>query len=188
MPKRSLRSQLLAERRALSHQAWLVSSGSAQRNLLSLQEYDQADCIALYAPVHQEVDTSQILASAFGSGKRVLYPALCGKQMLFRPVESLEYFQEGPFGILEPCPTGVEHQADEAGLIVVPGVAFDLSGHRVGYGKGYYDRFLQHPGRKARLVGLCHDFQLIDGEIPAGGHDIQMDIIVTDRRIVYREK
>ena len=67
-------------------------------------------------------------------------------------------------------------------LIVVPGVAFDLAGHRIGYGKGFYDRFLQHPGRKAHLVGLCHDFQLIDGEIPAEGHDIRMEIIVTDRR------
>ncbi len=185
MPKRSLRSQLLAERRALSHKAWLEYSGSAQKNLLSLQEYDQADCIALYAPVHQEVDTSRILASAFGSGKRILYPALCGKHMLFRPVRGLECFQEGPFGILEPCPTGVEHQADEADLIVVPGVAFDLSGHRIGYGKGYYDRFLQHPGIKARLVGLCHDFQLINGEIPADRHDIKMNIIVTDRRIIH---
>ena len=96
--------------------------------------------------------------------------------------------QGGAFGILEPRPTGIEHQADEADLIVVPGVAFDLSGHRIGYGKGYYDRFLKHPERKTHLVGLCHDFQLIDGSIPIDRHDIQMDIIVTDRRIIYREK
>ncbi|MDD5287000.1 MAG: 5-formyltetrahydrofolate cyclo-ligase [Desulfuromonadaceae bacterium] len=185
MPKRSLRSQLLADRRALSQTAWLVSSLAAQRNLLSLQEYSRAGCIALYAAVHQEVDTSGILTDAFESGKRVLYPALCGKEMVFRQVLGLDRLQEGAFGILEPCPTGVEHQADEADLIVVPGVAFDLSGHRIGYGKGYYDRFLKHPGRKAHLVGLCHDFQLIDGDIPADRHDIRMEIIITDRRIIY---
>jgi 5-formyltetrahydrofolate cyclo-ligase len=93
--------------------------------------------------------------------------------------------QEGAFGIPEPCPTGIEYQADGADLIVVPGVAFDLSGNRIGYGKGYYDRFLNNPESKARLVGLCHDFQLIDGAIPADLHDIQMDIIVTGRRIIY---
>jgi 5-formyltetrahydrofolate cyclo-ligase len=185
MPKRSLRSQILTERRALSHQAWLESSDSAQSNILSLQEYFRAGCIALYAPVHQEVDTSKILAASFEAGKRVLYPALCDKQMVFRLVKGLDSFQEGAFGILEPCTTGAEHQADEADLIIVPGVAFDRSGHRIGYGKGYYDRFLQHPGRKARLVGFCHDFQLIDKAIPADSHDIQMDIIVTDRRIIH---
>jgi len=185
MPKQSLRSQLLAKRRALSHDAWLASSLSAQRNLLFLEEYSQAGCIALYAAVHKEVDTAGILKDAFESGKRVLYPALCGKQMVLRQVLGLDSLQEGAFGILEPCPTGIEHQADEADLIVVPGVAFDLSGHRIGYGKGYYDRFLRHPGIKSHLVGLCHDFQLIDGAIPADEHDIRMEIIVTDRRIIY---
>jgi len=104
--------------------------------------------------------------------------------MVFRQVEGLESLSEGRFGIREPCATGCDHQADEADLIVVPGVAFDLSGHRIGYGKGFYDRFLQHPGRKAHLVGLCHDFQLIDGPIPAEGHDIRMELIVTDQRII----
>lgn len=185
MPKHTLRSQLLAERRSLKHDAWLASSLSAQQNLLSLEEYSRAGCIALYASIHKEADTADILAAAFKAGKRVLYPAVCGHQMVFRLVEALEQLREGTFGILEPCPTGIEHQADEADLIVVPGIAFDRSGHRIGYGKGYFDRFLRHPGRKACLVGLCHDFQLIDGAIPADRHDIAMDIIVTDRRIIY---
>jgi 5-formyltetrahydrofolate cyclo-ligase len=188
MPKRSLRSQLLAERRALSHEEWLVSSRSAQLNLLSLLEYSQAECIALYAAVHQEVDTTGIFAAAVESGKLLLYPAICGKQIVFRQVMMLDSLQEGVLGIPEPCPKDIEQEADGADLIVVPGVAFDLSGHRIGYGKGYYDRFLDHPERKACLIGLCHDFQLIDGAIPVDRHDVQMDIIVTGRRIIYREK
>jgi 5-formyltetrahydrofolate cyclo-ligase len=156
----------------------------AQQQLVSLAEFARASCIALYAPTHNETDTANILTDAFAAGKRVLYPAVCGDQMVFRQVEGVECLAEGCFGILEPCPTGCDHQADEPDLIVVPGVAFDLSGHRIGYGKGFYDRFLQHPGRKAHLVGLCHDFQLIDGAIPAEGHDIRMEIIVTDQRII----
>jgi 5-formyltetrahydrofolate cyclo-ligase len=184
MPKRSFRSQMLSQRRALSHDSWCASSRAAQLKLLALDEYVRAECVALYAPAHNETDTLLILADAFQTGKRVLYPAVCGHQMVFRRVERVEALQEGTFGILEPCPTGVDHQADEADLIIVPGVAFDLSGHRIGYGKGFYDRFLHHPGRTAHLVGLCHDFQLIDGVIPADIHDIPMEMVVTDTRII----
>jgi len=185
MPKRSLRQQVLARRRTLSHDQWLSSSRMAQRQLIALEQFARASCIALYAPVHNETDTAEILEAAFAAGKRVLYPAVCGERMVFRQVEELRHLAEGSFGILEPCPTGVDHHADEPDLIVVPGVAFDLHGHRIGYGKGYYDRFLLHPGRKAHLIGLCHDFQLIDGAIPAEGHDIRMELIVTDRRIIH---
>lgn len=184
MPKRSLRQQMLAQRLALSQEAWHASSLLAQQNLLSLEEYAGAECIALYAPARNEADTTEIVAAAFRAGKRVLYPAVCGEHMVFRQVEGLASLEQGSFGILEPCPTGVDHHADEPDLIVVPGVAFDLSGHRIGYGKGFYDRFLRHPGRTAHLVGLCHDFQIVEGAIPAEGHDIRMEIIVSDRRVV----
>lgn len=188
MPKRSLRSQLLAERRALSHDLWSASSRAAQLNLLSLDEYADAECVALYAPAHNETDTGLILAAAFRAGKRVLYPAVCGHQMVFRRVERLEELREGAFGILEPCPTGVDHQADEADLIVVPGVAFDPTGHRIGYGKGYYDRFLHQTDGRAHLIGLCHDFQLVDGTIPSVAHDIPMELIVSDKRIIHTSR
>ena len=184
MPKHSLRSQLLAQRRALCPDLWSSSSLAAQLNLLSLVEYAKAGCIALYAPVHNETDTGLILSSAFQAGKRVLYPAVCGPHMVFRSVERIEELREGAFGIMEPCSNGIDHQADEADLIVVPGVAFDMAGHRVGYGKGFYDRFLHHPDCRAYLVGLCHDFQLIDAEIPADAHDIPMGIVISDKRII----
>lgn len=184
MPKRSLRQKMLAQRRALGHDSWNEASRQAQENFLTLREYAGSACIAIYAPAHNETDTSAIMGAAWAAGKRVLYPAVCGHDLVFRQVDELESLSEGRFGILEPCPTGVDHLADEADLIVVPGVAFDRSGHRIGYGKGFYDRFLRHPGRKAHLVGLCHDFQVIDGHIPADSHDIRMEIIVTDRRII----
>jgi 5-formyltetrahydrofolate cyclo-ligase len=184
MPKRSLRQQILAQRRALSHDQWLRSSRMAQQQLIFLEEFTRANCIALYAPAHNETDTVDILEAAFTTGKRVLYPAVCDDRMVFRQVEGFECLAKGCFGILEPCPTGCDHEADEPDLIVVPGVAFDLSGHRIGYGKGFYDRFLHHPGRTAHLIGLCHDFQLLDGAIPAEEHDIRMELVITDQRII----
>ena len=184
MPKRSLRQQTLARRRALCHDEWHASSLLAQQNFLSLEEYRQALCIALYSPAHNETDTANILTEAFREGKRVLYPAVCGKEMVLREVQGLENLAQGSFGILEPCSVGVDHTAAEADLIIVPGVAFDQCGHRIGYGKGFYDLFLGNSDRKGHLVGLCHDFQLIDGQIPAEEHDIRMEIIVTDKRII----
>lgn len=184
MPKSSLRSQLLLQRRALSNEIWQTSSRAAQLNLLSLDEYADAGCVALYAPTHNETDTKMILAAAFKEGKRVLYPAVCGNEMVFRPVKPVDKLQEGAFGISEPCPTGIDHQADEADLIVVPGVAFDVLGHRIGYGKGFYDRFLHNPACRAHLVGLCHDFQLTRGMIKTDPHDIHMGILVSDKRII----
>jgi 5-formyltetrahydrofolate cyclo-ligase len=90
MPKRSLRSQLLAQRRSLSHDFWCASSHAAQLNLLSLEEYAQADCVALYAAAHNEIDTELLVTAAFQAGKRVLYPAVCGHHMEFRRVERLD--------------------------------------------------------------------------------------------------
>lgn len=184
MPKRSLRAQLLSQRRELSHDAWCEASRAAQLALLSLEEFANASCLALYSAAHNEIDTGLLLAEALKAGKRVLYPAVCGHHMVFRCVEYPDQLRAGAFGIAEPLPGCAEHQADEPDLIVVPGVAFDQAGHRIGYGKGYYDRFLQHPGCTAHLVGLCHDFQLTEVALPFDVHDIPMEIIVSDKRII----
>jgi 5-formyltetrahydrofolate cyclo-ligase len=138
----------------------------------------------LYAPAHNEVDTGLILREAFQAGKRVLFPAVCGHHIVFRRVEHLEPMQEGAYGILEPCPRDADHHSENADLVIVPGIMFDLSGHRIGYGKGFYDRYFHQNGRRAHLVGLCHDFQLTDRVIPADVHDIPMDIVVSETRIV----
>jgi 5-formyltetrahydrofolate cyclo-ligase len=184
MPKRTLRSQMLKQRLSLSYVSWSASSQLAQAGLLSLDEYARAECVALYSPLKNEVDTSLILADALKAGKMVLYPAVCGDRMAFHRIDRLDELREGAFGILEPCSGGVAYQADGVDLIVVPGVAFDLSGYRIGYGKGYYDRFLHIDNCRADLVGLCHDFQMMEELIPTDIHDIPMGIIVSDKRII----
>ena len=184
MPKQLLRQQMLAQRRILTLDEWRDSSLLAQNSLLSLQEYLAASCIALYAPIQNEIDTAQILAAALLTGKRVLYPALLGHEIVLRQVKEPACFKEGKFGIQEPCQDNFDYLADEPNLIVVPGVAFDLSGHRIGFGKGYYDRFLNNPMRSAKLTGLCHDFQVTAEAVPTEEHDIRMDIVVTEKRVI----
>ena len=188
MPKRSLRRQLLTRRRALGYDEWSASSRSAQLNLILLEEFSRSRSVALYAPVHNETDTGALLEVALADGKQVLYPVTCGHDMVFHQVNNPDELRKGRFGIPEPCPADSGCAADNADLIVVPGVAFDLNGHRIGYGKGFYDRFLEHAAPLAHLVGLCHDFQLIEEGLPADSHDIRMDIVVTDKRIIYHKK
>jgi 5-formyltetrahydrofolate cyclo-ligase len=89
----------------------------------------------------------------------------------------------GAFSVPEPDGACSVHSPEEADLIVVPGVAFDLRGRRIGYGKGYYDRALHQLEGRGRLVGFCYDFQVVD-EIAAECHDVMMDLIVTERRVI----
>jgi 5-formyltetrahydrofolate cyclo-ligase len=184
MPKLLLRKQMLFLRRSLTHEEWSVSSRLAQNNLLSMQEYLATSCIALYAPIQNEIDTADILVTSFESNKLVLYPVVSGRIMMLRQLKCGDNLIINEYGIPEPAPTGADLFADVAELIVVPGVVFDQAGHRIGFGKGYYDRFLDHPARKALLLGLCHDFQVTDDNIPAERHDIRMDFVITDKRII----
>jgi 5-formyltetrahydrofolate cyclo-ligase len=183
MPKKALRRDLLARRRDMDQTAWHIASESAQQRLSELELFHQAACIALYSPIQQEVDTELLFATARSAGKRVLYPLVCDNNLQFREVTEAGQRTAGAFGILEPCRLGEDHSLEAVDLIVVPGVAFDLQGHRIGFGKGYYDRCLSQLPKHGTLVGLCHDFQLLE-QIPAEGHDIRMEYIVTDKRIV----
>ena len=183
MPKKALRRDLLARRRAMDQAVWQTASNAAQQRLSELELFRQAACIALYSPIQQEVDTELLFAKARVAGKRVLYPLVCGDTLQFREVSETGQRAAGAFGILEPCSFGEDHSLETADLIVVPGVAFDLLGHRIGFGKGYYDRCLSQHQKHGALVGLCHDFQLLD-KIPAEGHDIRMQYVVTDTRVI----
>lgn len=183
MPKRSMRRDLLAQRQALSPAEWQTASRAAQQRLLEQPLFRQAISIALYAPIRNEVDTTLLFDAARAAGKSVQYPLVCGDRLTFHEIATREQLAAGSFGIPEPCPVGDVSGAPLADLLVVPGVAFDLRGHRIGFGKGYYDRYLAGLQRLPLLVGFCHDFQLIEA-VPSEGHDIRMDCVVTDRRVV----
>ena len=182
MPKQARRTGMLAQRRELSDSDWQTASKNAQLQLLSLEEFQRARSVALYYPAHRETDTMMVAKAALADGKKLFFPVVCGLEMEMHQVEDLEELKPGRFGIHEPC--RLENLSALPDLIVVPGVLFDLNGHRIGYGKGYYDRFLEKYNENGHLVGLCHDFQLVDDPIPADRHDIRMEVIVTDKRVI----
>ena len=185
MPKRALRAATLARRRELTPEQVSAHSLELQRRFLALPEYQRAQVIALYSPIQHEVETSQVAAEALAAGKSLLYPAVEGDDIQFRRVNSLGELVPGRYGILEP--TGKPGRPCDVDLIVVPGVAFDFFGRRIGYGKGFYDRSLHPLEGSGRLVGFCYDFQLSEA-IVGEPHDVTMDLIVTELRVVRVNK
>jgi 5-formyltetrahydrofolate cyclo-ligase len=185
MPKGTLRTVTLAKRRELAPEQAAEKSLALQKRCLALPEFQRADTVALYAAVQREVDTAFLAAAALDAGKRVLFPAVIGDDLEFRQVRSLADLVPGRFKI--PEPVGEPCRIVEADLIVVPGVAFDCCGRRIGYGKGYYDRSLHLLEGSGKLVGFCYDFQLVE-EIVGESHDVTMDLVVTELRVVRVNK
>jgi 5-formyltetrahydrofolate cyclo-ligase len=181
VPKRKVRAAMLAQRRSFSADELQSLSQGIQSAFLESLEYARAKVIVAYSPIQNEVGTELIVTAALASGKRVAFPVVMGHRLIFREINDLVSFREGAYGIAEPCPTCVDFSPDDADLFIVPGIAFDLRGHRVGYGKGYYDKTLHRLEGQGKLVGLCYDFQLVE-EISGEPHDVKMDLILTETR------
>lgn len=174
---------MLAHRRALSAASCSSASRLVEQAFINSAEFAVAGVVALYSAINNEIDTSDLLRTALLLNKEVIYPVVAGEELLFRRVTTTAALLPGAFGILEPADYCVEYPPSVADLIVIPGVAFDLNGRRIGYGRGYYDRALHQLEGEGRLVGFCHDFQLLD-EIAEEPHDVKLDMIITEKRVV----
>lgn len=150
-------------------------SAEACDHLRQLPEWRTAQTVLLYAALPDEVATQALIAEAAAAGKRVLLPVVQGEELELRIYTGDENLREGAFHIAEP--EGKAFTAfDEIELAVVPGVAFTHKGHRLGRGRGYYDRLLPQL-TVALKVGLCWPFQLLD-DLPHEPHDIMMDLVI----------
>ena len=140
--------------------------------------WQEAGTLLLYYPLGDEVDVRPLIREAFEGGKRVLLPVVKGSELELHRYEGEASLKEGAFGIMEPMgPLFAEERFDEIDLAVIPGMAFDRAGHRLGRGKGYYDRLLPLL-TKARLKGICFAFQLLD-EVPTEAHDMQVQEVLS---------
>lgn len=160
-----------------------VSGHLIQQAFVALPVFAMAHVVALYSSIGGEVETGEVLEEALKEGKIVLFPVVCGDHLRFIRVSDSSEMVEGAFGIAEPCVTGEAYAPENADLVVVPGVAFDRTGKRIGFGKGYYDKALHHLEGSGKLVGFCYDFQLVD-EIVAEPHDVAVDVIITEKRVL----
>ncbi|ACM21932.1 5-formyltetrahydrofolate cyclo-ligase [Geotalea daltonii FRC-32] len=183
MPKHSLRRLMLSKRRALSPLEVEAHSLRIQQSFMGSSEFLRAESLALYAPIHHEVDTVALQRRSFFLGKKVLYPVVDGNKLTFRQIHAASDLENGAFGIEEPGEKNIIHLPETIDIFVIPGVAFDINGRRIGYGKGFYDRTLHLLEGCGKFVGLCYDFQLVD-EIVGEPHDVTMDLIFSETRII----
>ncbi len=183
MPKKSIRSTMLVQRRQLASADCVAMSHAAQMRLLATPEFSRAATLALYSPIQNEVFTDELFHAARRLAKRVAYPRIRRDSLEFVEVGALAELQPGRFGIPEPAGDTLLAAAD-LDFMLVPGVAFDRGGFRLGYGKGYYDRFLHAVDRRPCLAGFCFDFQLV-ADLPMEAHDVGMNLVVTDVRTLH---
>ena len=163
-----------------------LDNGIAEK-FLSLEEYKNCDTLFIFVSSPIEVDTSEIINKALADGKKVAVPKCRDKWGLmdFYFITSTESLKKGAFSIMEPDPEKCELVKDlSQGLCVVPGLSFDFQGYRLGFGKGYYDRFLDK--FKGVSVGICYS-KCIEKELPKGNYDKQVDILVTEKYINHTQ-
>lgn len=182
--KASIRSLILAKRKNLSRKYVIEKSGLITEHVLSLKEYKEADCVFAYISLNNEADMHDLLLYALKSGKRVAVPRVCKTDMDFYYIDSLERLVKGSFGILEPFSDALPAEYEKNAVMLIPGVAYDMAGNRIGYGGGYYDRyFAKQMELKTNLMNCiiapAYEFQITD-EIPSEEHDIRVNKIVTE--------
>ncbi|MFQ5465661.1 MAG: 5-formyltetrahydrofolate cyclo-ligase [Thermodesulfobacteriota bacterium] len=202
--KERLRGEFLARRASLAFEDVRRMSSRVAERLLSLPSYRSARRLALYSSFRGEVLTDEIFQHALSSKREVYFPKVseAARALVFCRVTGPEDLGPGSYNIAEPAGIHDAAAPGELDLIVVPGVAFDLTGARLGYGKGYYDASLRAapapgPGRAGGTAGgekaagtppgpvvaLAYEFQVYGGTIPVEDHDVRVDTLVTEKRV-----
>lgn len=182
--KKLTRTAIKEKRYALRESEVQTLSQECVSKVLQFPELLEAKTVCVYMPTGNEIDTSAIIQYCLENQKRVAAPRIEGDTMEFYYFQSIVDLKQGAYDIWEP--TGTERVTDEESVVIMPGVAFDLDCNRIGYGKGYYDKYLsKHPNMKK--IALAYEFQIV-GKIKREIHDIRPEMIVTERRVIMQPK
>lgn len=176
LEKNEIRKQIKEKRQALSPVTESQWNKLLTEKILDLPEIRQAFCIYCYVSFHHEAGTGQIIEALLEQGKLVAVPRVFKRELEFYTISGSQELEEGAMGIMEPK-TSCLRVCDPYAPVLVPGLAFDLKGARIGYGGGYYDRFFEREPEHLRLA-LAYEFQLFDS-LPSKPHDKAMNQIIT---------
>ena len=176
--KNLLRTDAKVNRDALTQEEIHFLSGRICSILQKQPSFENAEMIYFYYPLGSEASLLPVAEQALSSGEKVACPRVCGDTMDFYEIHTLTEFEKGMFGVMEP--TGIKQMKEANALVLVPGLAFDLKGGRMGYGKGYYDRYLARYPRCYK-IGICYERQIVP-KVFCDPHDISMDALVTDEK------
>lgn len=185
LEKQRLREERLAAREALSEQERSVLDDRITQKLLATSEYAEATTVLTYVSVSSEVSTRMFIERALRDGKTVAVPrCLPGHCLEFVAITSLDQLIAAPFGLLEPpkeLPALTEEQMD-ASICIVPALLVDTKGYRLGYGAGFYDRFLStYPGKK---ICLAYQHNLSKTMLPHTEFDVPVDMVITESEVL----
>jgi 5-formyltetrahydrofolate cyclo-ligase len=180
--KAETRELIKAERRKMSDEDVLEKSIKASTLFVNSEIYKKSKCLMIYFPLGNETDTAEIARAAYGDKKKIVFPVTDETQCEIVPYAAEEdtRFIRGGFSVFEPKGTQAVDKL-KIDTIIVPGIAFDKFGSRIGFGKGCYDRFLRD--LPAVKVGFCYEFQLCD-KIDADDFDVKMDFLITEEKII----
>ena len=173
LEKKQMRELLRQRRRIMTKDEVLAQSTRVLEQLEQLPAFQSAQSVLIYYPTHNEVDLLPLIKK-YKRQKTFLFPVVRGRAMQACPYEGNAKMHRGKYNIPEPTTPPYRGEID---LILVPGVAFDLQGNRLGRGGGYYDRFIKSQPPTTTLVGVAYDFQLVD-KVPANRHDQKMHHVI----------
>lgn len=176
-----IRKEMLSKRRNILPREREKMNREIFKTVTALDVFKNAKRIFAYINTPFEAETEGIILSALKEGKEVFLPVCRGEDMVFIKIEGLGDLKMSNMGIREP-EWGKEAVPKKGDLFIIPGSVFDKNGHRYGYGKGFYDRYLS--SYDVVKTALCYDFQLVE-EIKTQDHDVDMDIVVTDKQTLY---
>ena len=175
MDKTALRKQIREKKRAMTPQQIENASRDLGEQFIASALYQAAKTIYGYLPYNQEVRTVPMLEQALRDGKRVAVPKVYGDEMKFIYLDDLSKVEKGYSGIPEPVEDGPVAD-DTTALVLMPGLAFDPQGHRIGYGGGFYDKFLSSEPSHPTLA-LCYDFQMLP-HLETEEFDMPVDLVL----------
>lgn len=179
--KKNLRKEILEKLHNISKSEKERKVEDLKEKLFSLEEFKKAKCVMFYVSKHYEVNTHKMIDESIAMGKKVVVPITLKEEKMLSPSELKDRKKdliEGHYGVHQPHEKHIRPVAlEKVDLILVPAIAFDKSGHRLGHGGGYYDRFLSKAPPGIFTVGVAFDFQVVD-ELPKHDTDIPVDKVL----------
>jgi len=185
--KDKIRREILHRRKSLPLSLRVSLSRKICNSIRDLEEFQKAKVIHLYIPVRSEVDIRPLIEVSLKTDKKVTVPVVDRKKRCLL-LSEIKNYPEGLvpsiYGILEPEPGSYRIvEPEEIDLFVIPGIAFDERGYRIGYGLGYYDKLLARVVNKAYIIAPAFEIQIV-GFVPVDHHDVRVDKIITEERII----
>jgi 5-formyltetrahydrofolate cyclo-ligase len=183
--KSEIRKKILEHRESIDSDIRSKWDDSIFKRLISSEPYKRSNTIFAFVSFKSEVDTHRIINHAISNHKTICVPKINSKQegIKIYKIDSFNQLKKGYFGILEPIEGCMPVDKNSLDLILMPGVAFDRYGGRVGYGAAFYDRFLSNMNKQVDKIALAYHFQVLDS-VPMSEHDIRIDGIITEQETI----